>query len=532
MNRFPARRLSLASGVISCTLIASGASAAPEGAQPARPNIILFLVDDLGWQDLSMPLHSERTPLNDRYRTPNLERLASAGMRFTNAYAAAPVCTPTRTSIMTGRSPGQTHITYWTLHKDHDTSAHHPTLEPPAWNMNGLQQTDVTLPRLLQRAGYRTIHVGKAHFGAVGTSGADPTNLGFDVNIAGHAAGGPASYYGEHRFSVAGREGKEATAEPSVWDIPGLEAYHGKDIYLTEALTFEAEKAMESAVKAGKPFYMNFAPYAVHAPIMANSRYLDSYEDLDAREAAYATMIESVDAALGALIARLDDLAVAQETIIIFHSDNGGLSAHARGKAPNGQTQHTHNAPLRSGKGSAYEGGVRVPAIISWPGVVAGDTICGAPIISYDLFPTILTMAGVEIPADHAPHVEGCDLTPLLRQEEAWSGAGRALFWHQPHQWGAPGPGIEPFTSIRAGEWKLIYFHADRRLELYNLARDIGEANDLATTQPRIVAALAARMDAWIEAQGVQLSRDRESGEPVEMPGRTAQRSLEQAPAE
>jgi arylsulfatase A-like enzyme len=532
MNRRFLPRDLFASCTIAGTLIASGAAAMPDEPQPTPPNIILFLVDDLGWQDMSVPLHTERTPLNERYHTPNLERLVAAGMRFTNAYASAPVCTPTRTSIMTGKSPGRSHITYWTLYKDRDTSAgRHPTLDPPAWNMNGLQQDDVTLSRLLQEAGYRTIHVGKAHFGAVGTSGADPKNLGFDVNIAGHAAGGPASYYGEHHFTVAGRQGKEPGSAPSVWDIPGLEAYHGEDIYLTEALTIEAEKAIEAAVKADRPFYMNFAPYAVHAPIMANKRYLDSYDELDDREAAYATMIESVDAALGSLVATLDELAIADQTIIVFHSDNGGLSAHARGEAPDGELKHTHNAPLRSGKGSAYEGGTRVPAIIAWPGVVAGGTSCNTPIISHDLFPTILAMAGVEPPADHAPRVEGCDITPLLEQEETWPGAGRSLFWHQPHQWGAAGPGIQPFTSIRAGDWKLIYFHADRRFELYNLARDIGEAQDLAAEHPKQVAALAARMDAWIEAQGVQLSRDKETGEPVEMPGEAAQRLFESEPA-
>ncbi len=528
------RTVGLAGAVAAGCLWMGGCATMAQENPTTRPNVILFIVDDLGWQDTSLPFHTETTPLNERYHTPNLERLAASGMRFTNAYASAPVCTPTRTSIMTGQSPGRSHITFWTLHKDRDNSqGRHPTIDPPPWNVNGLQADDVTLPRLLQKAGYQTIHVGKAHFGARDTSGADPCNLGFEVNIAGHAAGGPASYYGRDHFTVAGRQGKEPGSEPSVWDIPGLEKYYGQDIYLTEALALEAGAAIEAAAEAGQPFYMNFAPYAVHAPIMPNERYLDRYEELDAKEAAYATMIESADAALGSLMEKLDDLGIADETIIIYHSDNGGLSAHARGQAPDGETKHTHNAPLRSGKGSAYEGGTRVPTVVRWPGVTESASTCVEPVVSHDLFPTILSMAGVSIPEAHAPEVEGCDLAPLLRQGESWAGAGRAICWHQPHQWGASGPGIRPFTSIRQGDWKLIYFHAGRRFELYNLTRDIGETRDLAGDEPDRVKQLAAAMDQWIEANGVQLSLDKETGKPVEMPGQAAMRlGTENGPGE
>ncbi|MBU0640524.1 MAG: sulfatase-like hydrolase/transferase [Planctomycetes bacterium] len=482
-----------------------------------RPNVVLFLVDDLGWQDTSVPFLAERTPLNKRYRTPSLERLAARGVWFTNAYAAAPVCTPTRTSIMTGQSPGRTHITYWTLHKDTDTSKRHPLLAPPVWNMNGLQADDVTLPRLLQAAGYRTIHVGKAHFGAHDTSGADPRNLGFDVSIAGHGSGAPASYYGIHNFSGAGRKGKSDGKE-TVWDVPGLEQYHGQDIYLTEALAIEADKAVRAAVATGKPFFLNMAPYAVHAPIMANERYLDHYQDLDATEAAYATMIETVDAALGSLVQTLDELGVADNTVVIFSSDNGGLSAHARGKAPDGHTQHTHNAPLRSGKGSAYEGGTRVPTVIAWPGVSRGGSVCHTPIVSHDFFATILSVAGVGIPDEYAPQVDGRDLTPLVLGKPGFD-AARSLCWNQPHQWGAPGPGIEPFTSIRTGDWKLVYFHAGRRFELYNLVEDIGEMSDMAEQRPEKVRELSEGLDAWIESSQAQLSADKRADKVIELPG-------------
>ncbi|MDF1838503.1 MAG: sulfatase-like hydrolase/transferase, partial [Planctomycetota bacterium] len=331
------------------------------GAPMESPNIVLFLVDDLGWQDLSVPLHSEATPFNRRYRTPNLERLAREGVRFTNAYASAPVCTPTRTAIMTGQDPARTHITYWTLRKDKDTSAAHPSLGPPAWRVNGMDADQITLPRQLAAVGYHTIHVGKAHFGAHGTGAEDPVALGFHENVAGHASGAPASFYGTHNFSRAGRQGKP-NAPASVWDVPGLGQYHGQEIYLTEALAAEAVSAVRAAHATGKPFFLNFCPYAVHTPIMANKRLLEPYANLNPREAAYATMVETYDNALGSLLDELDHLGITDETLIVFASDNGGLSAHGRGGEP-----HVHNAPLRSGKGSGYEGGVRVPTLIRWP---------------------------------------------------------------------------------------------------------------------------------------------------------------------
>ncbi|MEE2907883.1 MAG: sulfatase-like hydrolase/transferase, partial [Planctomycetota bacterium] len=217
------------------------------------PNIVVFMVDDLGWQDTSVPFHETTTPFNARYWTPNLERLTASGMAFTNAYAAGPVCTPTRTSLITGQCPARTHITYWTLHKDTDTSRKHPRLAPPDWNLNGVSAGTPTLPALLQEAGYRTIHVGKAHFGAHDTHAADPANLGFEVNIAGHASGAPASYYGTHDFSREGRTGKQGS---NVWDVPGLAKYHDQDIYLTEALAQEALPEIDRAVQEGRPFYL------------------------------------------------------------------------------------------------------------------------------------------------------------------------------------------------------------------------------------------------------------------------------------
>lgn len=469
------------------------------------PNIILFLVDDMGWQDTSVPFGPDVTPFNVRYRTPAMEALAARSMLFTNAYSASPVCTPTRTSIMTGDSPGRTHITYWTLYPDKDTSKIRPDLAAPAWRKEGLQANDDTLPRRLQTAGYRTIHAGKAHFGAVGTPGADPTNLGFDINIAGHGPGGPGSYYGMHDFMASKRRGKDG---PSVWDVPGLEAHHGKDIFLTEAITAEVLKAIDAANESKTPFYLNFAPYAIHAPIMANKKYLKNYEGLDRREAAYATLIQSMDAALGATVAHLEALGISDNTIIVFASDNGGLSAHARGGAP-----HTHNAPLRSGKGSAYEGGVRVPFMIAWPGVTDQPSRTDTPTIAMDIHETILEFAGVDAP-DHA---DSESLVGVLKGDDGPTRT-MSLVWHMPHQWGAAGPGIEPFTSILLENFKCYYFHDGPRVELYNLSTDLSETSNIADANPETVRAALTAMDEWFKATGAQSSIDKATGQPIISP--------------
>ena len=235
--------------------------------ESVKPNIIFFFIDDMGWQDTSVPFYKEKTKLNKIYQTPNMEQMAAEGMKFTQAYACA-VCSPSRISLMTGMNAARHQVTNWTLRKDKSPDPAHKKITPPEWNMNGLNLDDTiertvyatTLPQLLKESGYRTIHVGKAHFGAAGTPGEDPLNLGFDVNIAGHAAGGPGSYYGKYNFSAKWRNGDK------IWDIPGLEAYHGQDIYLTEALTIEANKEIDKAVRDSTPFYLYMSHYAIHAP--------------------------------------------------------------------------------------------------------------------------------------------------------------------------------------------------------------------------------------------------------------------------
>ena len=245
-------------------------------ADAARPNLLVFLVDDMGWQDTSVPFWTERTPLNDKFVTPNMERLAERGMRFTQAYACC-VCSPTRVSLMTGINAARHRVTNWTLHPDKTTDKKTEDLVLPVWNMAGMQPVPdiprsvhaTPLAQILHDHGYFTIHCGKAHFGGVGTPGADPRKLGFDVNIAGHAAGGPGSYQGLEDFGNAPKK-----AAHKIWGVPGLEKYHGQDIHLTEALTREALAALDTARATGKPFFLYMAHYAVHAPHPAGQTLL------------------------------------------------------------------------------------------------------------------------------------------------------------------------------------------------------------------------------------------------------------------
>ena len=471
-----------------------------------KPNIIFFLVDDMGWQETSVPFHAAVTELNRRYRTPNMERLAAQGMKFTQAYASA-VCSPSRVSALTGMNVARHRVTNWTLRKDRSPDTPSKQVEAPGWNLNGVSTVagvertmQVTpLPALLHAAGYRTIHVGKAHFGAEGTQGEDPLNLGFDVNIAGHAAGGPGSYWGEKNFSAAWR-----TNPPEhIWDVPGLEAYHGKNIYLTEALTREAVKAVEQSVSDHQPFYLYMAHYAIHAPWEKDQRFFQKYIDagLTPFEATLASMIEGMDKSLGDLMAALDRLGVAGNTIILFMSDNGSPSTCPR------------NLPLRGHKLTPYEGGFREPMIVKWPGVTKSGSVCRDPVVIEDFFPTILELAGADWRGKTRQTVDGISFLPLLK------GGGRTppermFVWHFPHNYS----GQTPFSAIRQGPWKLIYHHIDRRLELFNIDQDIGETRDLALDNPGKLAELAQLLTERLRAEEAQLPVDKTTGQTIEMP--------------
>jgi len=472
---------------------------------------VVILADDLGWQDVALPLWDQQTPLNRRYRTPNIARLAAEGMKFTDAYAAAPVCTPTRVTEITGRSPAETRVTNWVQFRDKETSAPYPILLPPPWNMNGVSPTagahsftGPILPRILREAGYKTIHVGKGHWGAFDTPGADPHTLGFDVNIGGSAASLPASYLGRRNYGAG-----------TLWAVPDLAAYHGTDTFLTEALTIEANKAIDQAVAEGRPFFLHFAHFAVHTPIQADARFVNSYRaaGVEPVEAAYASLIEGMDKSVGDVLANIARHGLASNTFVLFTSDNGGLAAQFRGG-----TAHTQNAPLRSGKGSAYEGGLRVPFVVRWPGRVKAGTTSRIPVITDDIFPTMLTLARVPDGAHYTTGIRGRDLVPMLTGGASVS-ADRPLLWHFPHRvWNLDGPGLEPFSAARVGPWKLIFFYADRRYELYNLATDIGEVHNVLDTNRQTAARISKVLHDGLQGANAQTPLDPATKLPVDLP--------------
>ena len=438
--------------------------------QPKQPNIVVFFVDDLGWQDVSEPFHIERTDWNKRYQTPNVERLCRGGTKFTQAYAH-PVCTPSRVSLMTGMAAARHRVTHWTLHPDQPTDPERKGLLRTDWNTSGLSNDpstshavqSETLAQRMQTAGYRTIMVGKAHFGAIGTPGADPCNLGFDVNVAGHAAGAPSSYLAKRSF----------LRKPSdkIWQPPGLSEYHGQDRFLTDVLTDEAIKEVETARRSNEPFFLYLAHYAVHTPLDPDNRFVKQYRSagLPEPEARYAALVQGMDHSLGRVLDWLDQKGLAKETIVVFTSDNGGLSAHARSGA-----KHTHNSPLKSGKGSAYEGGVRVPFAIRWPGKIRSDATDTLPIQLEDLMPTLCDLVNLDPTCP-----DGTSFAPALSGKPQ---ATHPLFFHHPHYWGATGPGIEPFSAVRDGDLKFVWFYEQGRGELYDVVNDVGETNDLSNT--------------------------------------------------
>lgn len=483
-----------------------------EDVKSSRPNIILFLVDDLGWQDTSEPFWTSKTKNNEKYFTPNMETLASEGMKFTQAYACA-VCSPTRVSLISGMNAARHRVTNWTLHRGKNSVPDPENLIIPDWNLNGVQACDsiensvyvTPLPQILKNHGYYTIHCGKAHFGAISTPGENPLSLGFNVNIAGHAAGAPASYQGERNFSANGGG--------SVWNVPGLEKYHGEKINLTEALTLEALEAIDSAISKEQPFYLYMAHYGVHTPLEPDYSFYQKYKDLgyDEREARYASMVESVDKSLGDIMAYLNERNITEETILLFMSDNGGLSAVARGGMP-----HTHNLPLSSGKGSAHEGGIREPMIVKWPSKVLGGSECDEYVIIEDFFPTILEMAGIS-GYETVQKVDGLSFVPQLLQEKV-SNQNRALYWHYPNNWGPSGPGIGASSSIRLGDWKMIYYHGDESFELFNIAEDIGEQNNLSGSNREKLDELAQNLSDYLQSVNAQMPVNKLSGKKVKWP--------------
>lgn len=479
-----------------------------------QPNIILFLVDDMGWMDTSVPFADTIMPLNKKFYTPNMQRLANEGMKFTNAYVN-PVCTPTRTSIITGVSAVRSHITNWTnTPKDSPTDYPDSLLKYPDWNLNGLSPEPtikayqaVTLPKLLADAGYTTLHVGKAHWGSQATPGSDPINLGFMSNIGGTSIGHPQSYYGTKNF---GNESNKITH----WAIQGLQEFYGQDIFLTEALTRKAIQLMATPIQQKRPFFLYLGHYAVHTPIQPDHRYFKKYlqNGLDSTESAYATLVEGMDKSLGDIMDFLKSTNAEKNTVIIFMSDNGGLSNSNRGGHRN-----THNLPLRSGKGSVYEGGVRIPMIVKWPGTTKPGSKTAQYVIAEDFFPTVLDMAGIQNKMLRDT-IDGKSYITTLKNAFLRD-TSRSLVFHYPHRWTTKEEeAIAWACAIRKGNWKLVYLMKQKKLELYNLADDIREKNDLSEKNPAQTARMAKLLGDELRKRKAQMPVWKATGKPVAWP--------------
>lgn len=482
-----------------------------------RPNIILFLVDDMGWQDTSLPFWSQKTRFNELYETPNMERLASQGMMFTQAYANS-ISSPTRCSLITGTNAARHRVTNWTLEKNKMTDDMDPDIAVPDWNYNGVCQVlgtnntfaGTSFVQILKDNGYHTIHCGKAHFGAIDTPGEDPHHWGFEVNIAGHAAGGLASYLGERNY------GHDKNGKPLALNaVPDLEKYWGTDTFVTEALTQEAIKALDKAKKYNQPFYLYMSHYAIHIPLDKDMRFYEKYKakGMTDHEAAYATLIEGMDKSLGDLMDWLEANGEADNTIVIFMSDNGGLATTSEWR--DGQL-FTQNYPLNCGKGSLYEGGIREPMIVKWKNVVEPGSKCDKYLTIEDFYPTILEMAGITGYKTIQP-LDGKSFMPLLKQNGDPS-KGRCLYWNMPNKWGNEGPGINFNCAVREGDWKLIYYYDTGRKELFNIPEDIGEHNDLSAKNPALVKRLSKKLGKYLRSVDAQRPTFKATGLPCKWP--------------
>lgn len=455
----------------------------PHVSRQQKLNVILILVDDLGWMDLSCQG-------SDYYRTPNIDRLAAEGVRFTNGYAACAVCSPTRAAVQTGRYPGRVGVTDWIRalfqRGGIGTPEQNPTeyvggqnrklLCPP--NPYWMEHEEVTIAEALKGAGYQSAYIGKWH---LGDEAWYPTGQGYDVNRGGCDYGQPPSYFDpfnqpRHRHEMI---------RAGIPFLPGRKPGQ----YLTHR---EAEEAVELISKwKDKPFFIQLGHYAVHTPIQAIEEVAAKYNRADRKpvNAKYAAMVESVDDSTRDILKALDEHGIADRTLVIFTSDNGGLDNNG---GP------TDNAPLRSGKGYAYEGGIRVPFLVRWPGVAKPGVESDEPVCSIDIFPTILDAVGVDQPNDRAidgvslvEHLRSAGKTPLERDE---------LIWHFPHYRHAPGP----YSIIRQGPWKLIHFYEGIQ-ELYHLEKDLSEANNVASDNPAVVEELTAQLMRRLKGMNAKL---------------------------
>ena len=448
----------------------------PAGAGP--PNILFILADDLGWRDTSL--------YGSAFcRTPNIDRLAARGMMFTRAYSASPLCSPTRASILTGLYPARVGITVPGCHLPQEVLAAGLQKQAPpgqkalaATSATRLRTEYVTLAEVLREAGYETGHFGKWH---LGPEPYDPLHQGFDVDVPHWHGPGPAgSYIAPWKF-------------PAKLNFTGKPGEHIEDRMAEEAIRFIREHR-------DKSFFLNYWAFSVHAPFDAKPELIDQYEarvkpDDPQRCPVYGAMVHSLDDAVGGLVKALGEEGLAERTVVVFFPDNGGNMYDRPGGVP-----PTSNYPLRSGKGNIYDGGVRVPMIVAWPGVVRPGSRSEALVSSVDFYPTLLEMAGLKPPAGLA--LDGVSLVPALRGEPFDRGA---IFCHFPHY--VPATENLPAASAYQGDWKLIRFFCDGvgqkdRHELYNLKEDLGETKDLSAAQPDRVAAMGATLDRFLKETG------------------------------
>ena len=449
-----------------------GAPEAPE----KKLNFVFILIDDMGWTDLAC--YGSKF-----YETPNIDKLASEGVRFTDAYAACPVCSPTRGSILTGRYPASTGVTDWL--PGFSTRPDHKVLQ--AKTLQQLPLSEVTIAEALKPHGYVSASIGKWHLGGPKYF---PDQQGFDVNVGGTSAGMAKSHFCPESYGATHLKGPDGE-------------------YLADRLTREAEGFIEK--NRDNPFFLYLAHYAVHIPIEGRPDLVEKFKskakdgELHANWQ-YAAMVESVDESVGRVLKKLEDCGIADRTVIIFTSDNGGLCTESRAAGV-----AMSNLPLRQGKAYLYEGGIRVPLAIKWPGVTRPKQTCYEPVSSVDFLPTIMEMAGVK--QHSGPALDGVSLAPLLKRTGKLN--RDAIYWHYPHYCISENPvpmipsdgkiGGRPSGAIRSGDYKLIEFYEDGRTELYNLKDDIGEQHDLAREKPEKAAEMRDMFAKWRESVGAKM---------------------------
>ncbi len=459
------------------------------GETAARdPNVVFILVDDWGVTDAAV-LGS------DFFETPAIDRLAADGLRFTQAYAASPVCSPTRAAILTGRSPARLDMTIWHEGARDGGPKDRPLLN--AVSRPNLPREEVTLAELFRAKGYATIHIGKWHLGRAAWY---PETQGYDLNVGGTCWGAPVSYFYPYR-------GAWSASDPELRYVPIGPGKEGD--YLTDRLTDHAIEAVRR--HRGEPFFLSLWFHTVHTPIMGKPKLVRRFQNRSPgavhRHAEYAAMIACLDDNIGRLLSVLEELDLADDTIVVLTSDNGGVDFPSR---RSGNRPPTSNAPYRSGKGTLYEGGIRVPLIIRWPGRTQPNGICRIPVTSQDFLPTFAAGCGLadDLPAES----DGISLMPLLDNPEADLGRD-TLYWHYPHYY----PRMTPGSAVRQGNWKLIHYYEGDRTELYDLASDEGETTDLARQHPDRVRRMRQLLDTWrtsVQAKAPRPNPDYRAGTP------------------